>query len=48
MQHKKVNLLNEDAYVVGLSFFPPSLTPKLNVQILKTMATAAGTNLTKR
>ena len=48
MQNKKVNLLDEDAYVVGLSFFPPSLTSKLNVQVVKTMATAAGINLPKR
>ena len=47
MQNKKVNLL-EDAYVVGLSFFPPSLTSRLNVQVVKTMATAAGINLPKR
>ena len=48
MQHKKVNLLDTDAYVVGLTFFPPSLTSKLNVQVVKTMATAAGINLPKR
>ena len=48
MQHKKVNLLDDDAYVVGLTFFPPSLTSKLNVQVVKTMATAAGINLPKR
>lgn len=48
MQHKKVNLLDEDAYVVGLTFFPPSLTSKLNVQVVRTMAGAAGINLPKR
>ena len=48
MQHQKVNLLDEDAYVIGLSFFPPSLTSKLNVQVVKTMAAAAGINLPKR
>ena len=48
MQNKKVNLLDEDAYVVGLSFFPPSLTSKLNVQVVKTMAAAAGISLPKR
>ena len=48
MQHKSVNLLDEDAYVIGLSFFPPSLTSKLNVQVVKTMAAAAGIKLSKR
>ena len=47
MQHQKVNIL-EYAYVIGLSFFPPSLTSKPNVQVVKTMAAAAGINLPKR
>ena len=47
MQHQNANLLDEDAYVIGLSFFPPSLTSKLNVQVVKTMAAAADINLPK-
>ena len=50
MQHQKVNLLDEDAYniMVGLRFFLPSLTSKLNVQVVKTMANAAGIDPSKR
>ena len=44
----KIHLLDEDAYVVGLSFFPPAIAPNLCVSIVQAMAEATGVKLSKR
>ena len=45
---KKLTSLMKMLMWLASVFFPPSLTSKLNVQVVKTMATAAGINLPKR
>ena len=43
-----VALLDEDAYVVGISYFPATLSGKLTTKIVSTMAEATGLKLPKR
>ena len=40
--------MDEDAYVVGLSFFPPSLATSLTTKKVQMMAELAGVKLPKR
>ena len=43
-----MELLDDDAYVVGLSYFPPSVAPNLSVAVVHAMALTAGVKLPKR
>lgn len=41
-------LLDEDAYVVGLSYFPPTMAPHLTPKLVQATATTAGVQLPKK
>ena len=45
---KDAVLLDEDAYVVGISFFPAAVSGKLTGKMVIAMADAAGIKLPKR
>lgn len=40
--------MGEDAYVVGLSYFPPAVAPNLSVAVVHAIAETAGLKLPKR
>lgn len=47
-QGSKVDILDEDVYVAGISYFPPSLTPRISTKLVSAMSSSAGIILPKR